>query len=146
MSDDAVAALDIRYLETSLLLAALLEQDADAVAALRAPGRRVASALTVAEAHRAIVRARVAGRLDERSERALRQTLRDFFAECDVVSVSEDVLARVGRPFPVEPIRTLDGIHLATAEELFDPPQTLTVLTRDVRVRENAQAMGFATE
>lgn len=63
-----------------------------------------------------------------------------------VSSVTDAVLERVGRPFPVEPIRTLDAVHLATAEQLGEPPALVTIVTRDVRVRENAVALGYAVE
>jgi len=53
------------------------------------------------------------------------------------------VLARARRPFPVEPIRTLDAVHLATTELLGEAPQFVTILTRDARVRENARALGY---
>jgi hypothetical protein len=33
---------------------------------------------------------------------------------------------------------------MATAELLGEPPQLVTIVTRDTRVRENAQALGFA--
>jgi len=56
------------------------------------------------------------------------------------------VLVRAGRPFPIEPIRTLDAVHLATAEALGEPPQLVSVITRDVRVSENARALGYAIE
>ena len=48
--------------------------------------------------------------------------------------------------FPVEPVRTLDAVHLATAELLGEPPALIVVVTRDIRVRENAQALGYAVE
>jgi hypothetical protein len=56
------------------------------------------------------------------------------------------VLARSSRPFPVEPIRTLDAIHVARAELLGEPPALVTILTRDARVRDNADRLGYATE
>lgn len=62
------------------------------------------------------------------------------------MAVTDAVLARVGRPFPVEPINTLDAVHLATAEQLGEPPALVTIVTRDVRVRENALALGYAIE
>jgi uncharacterized protein len=133
------------YVETSALLAALLEQDAAAQQILRAPGRRVTSALTVTEANRGVVRARVAGRLTQEQERRAIRALQTFASRCDIVAVTDAILDRAGRPFPVEPIRTLDAIHLATAEFLGGPPQLVTVLTRDARVRDNARALGFAT-
>lgn len=128
------------------MLAALLEQDAAARGALRGRRRRITSALTFAEASRALVRARVAGRLTPADERAGLRWLQRFRRRCDVVAVTDAVLARACRPFPVEPIRTLDAVHLATAELLGEPPQLITVVTRDSRVIDNARALGYAVE
>jgi hypothetical protein len=58
--------------------------------------------------------------------------------------VTEDVLGRAGRPFPVEPIPTLDAIHLATVDLLGQAPALVTILSRDVRIRDNAKALGYA--
>ena len=115
-------------------------------ASIRAQGKRVTSALTPAEAARAILRGRATGRLSEAEERAATRGLQVFARRCDLVRVTDAVLARVGRPFPVEPIRTLDALHLATAEELAEPPALVTIVTRDARVRDNARAVGYAVE
>lgn len=140
------AVTGIRYIESSALLAALLESDAAALKALHAEGRQVTSALTFAEGARAIVRARASSRLAPAEERAAVRGLRVFARRCFVVAVTDTVLARAGRPFPVEPIRTLDAVHLATAELLGEPPQLVTIVTRDARVRDNARALGYAVE
>jgi len=139
-------ATTFRYVETSALLAALLEQDLAARDALRGKRRRITSALTFAEASRALVRARVAQRLTPADERAGLRWLQAFRRRCDVVAITDAVLARAGRPFPVEPIRTLDALHLATAELLGEPPQLVTIVTRDSRVIENARALGYVVE
>jgi predicted nucleic acid-binding protein len=110
---------------------------------LRIAGQRVTSALTFAEASRALIRARVAGRITPADERAALRALQTFERRCAVIGVTDDVLTRAGRPFPVEPIRTLDAIHLATAELLGEAPQLVTLITRDDRVRENARALGY---
>lgn len=136
----------IRYIESSALLAALLEHDAEALKSLRARPRPITSALTLAEAARAIVRARVGDRLTPDAERAAVGALRRFERRCYVVAVTDDVLARVRRPFPVEPVRTLDAVHIATVESLGEPPQLMSVVTRDNRVRENAKALGYSVE
>ena len=136
----------IRYIESSALLAALLEADTAALKALRTEGRQVTSALTLAEAARAILRARASGRLLPAQERAAVRGLRVFARRCFLVAVTDSVLARVGRPFPVEPIRTLDAVHLATAELLGEPPPLVTIVTRDTRIRDNARALGYAVE
>lgn len=135
-----------RYIESSALVAALLEHDADALKSVRSRGRKVTSALTIAETARAILRARAAARLSLEDERAAVRALQRFERRCYLVAVTDAVLARVRRPFPVEPIRTLDAVHLATTELLGEPPPLITVVTRDVRVRENAEALGYAVE
>ena len=116
------------------------------MAALRARGRRITSALTLAEAARAIVRARTTGRLTPDQERAAIRGLHVFERRCDIVAVTDAVLSRVRRPFPIEPIRTLDAVHLATAELVGEPPQLLTIVTRDNRIRDNARALGYGVE
>jgi len=140
------AVVGLRYIESSAFVAALLEHDAGALHSLRARSRLITSALTAAEAGRAIVRARMSERLTPDAEREAVRALRRFERRCYVVAITDDVLARVRRPFPVEPVRTLDAVHLATAESLGEPPQLVTFVTRDDRVRDNAKALGYVVE
>jgi hypothetical protein len=63
-----------------------------------------------------------------------------------IVDVDRAVLDRVRRTFPIEPIRTLDAVHLATAERLGEHPSLVTIVTRATRVRSNAEALGYAVE
>jgi predicted nucleic acid-binding protein len=128
------------------LVAAVIEGDMAAKASIRAPGQRITSALTIAETSRAVLRAHLSGRVTAQQYRATLLTLRRFARRCHVVSVTETILTRAGRPFPVEPIRTLDAIHLATAEALGEPPSLVVIITRDIRVRENSTALGFSVE
>ena len=141
-----VSAPQTRYLESSAIAAALLEYEAAAVRSVRMPGRRVMSALALAEARRAVVQARGSGRLSVELERAAFAELQILVADCTLIDVSSAVLERAGRLFPVEPARTLDAIHLATVELLGEAPQLVTVVTRDRRIRDNAIALGFAVE
>jgi predicted nucleic acid-binding protein len=140
------AGVGIRYIESSALVAALLEHDAEALKSLRARARHITSALTLAETARAIVRARVGERLTPDAERAAVRALQRFERRCYIVAVTDDVLARVRRSFPVEPVRTLDAVHLATVESLGEPPQLMAIVTRDQRVRANAKALGYSVE
>jgi predicted nucleic acid-binding protein len=86
----------------------------------------------------------VTRRITASEEREALRALRTFERRCAVVAVTSDVLVRAGRPFPVEPVRTLDAVHLATVEFLGEPPQLVTIVTRDDRVRANARALGYA--
>ena len=136
----------VRYIESSALVAALLERDSQALESVRTRGRKVTSALTIAETARAILRARTTARLTADEEQAAAGALRRFEFRCYVVGVTGAVLARVRRPFPIEPIRTLDAVHLATTELIDEPPPLVVVVTRDIRVRQNAEALGYAVE
>jgi predicted nucleic acid-binding protein len=134
----------IRYIESSALVAAIIERDAEVAAQVSEIGQRVTSALTLAEAMRAVVRARAAGRIGAREERSALRDFQRFARRCLVIAVDEGILERSGRPFPVEPVRTLDAIHLATIESIGETPQLVTVVTRDGRVARNARALGYA--
>jgi predicted nucleic acid-binding protein len=133
-------------MESSALVAALLEHDT-AIRRSLPPGiHHVTSALTLAETGRAIIRARATARLTPAEERAAVRALRTFERRCFILDVDRAVLDRVRRPFPVEPIRTLDAVHLATVELLGEAPQLVTIVTRDDRVRNNARALGYIVE
>jgi predicted nucleic acid-binding protein len=140
------AEATIRYIESSALVAALLERDAAAIKKAPRGTRLLTSALTLAEAGRAVIRARATGRLTAEQEQSAMLALRTFERRCFILDVDRAVLDRVRRPFPVEPIRTLDAVHLATAELVGEPPALVAIVTRDSRVRENAQALGHPVE
>lgn len=133
-------------MESSALVAALLEHDSTAWKPLPAGTQLVTSALTLAQAGRVIIRARATGRLTPAEEQAAVRALRTFERRCFILDVDRAVLTRVRRPFPIEPIRTLDAVHLATTELLGEAPQVVTIVTRDVRVRDNARALGYIVE
>lgn len=133
----------VYYLESSALLAALLEDDARLLAILRTSARLVSSALTLAECGRGLVRARAASRLSSDAEQRARAALIALWQRCESIPVSDVVLERAGRPFPTEPVRSLDAIHLASLEQLGAIRADVIVLTRDRRVHENALQLGF---
>ena len=133
------------YVETSALLAWLFgEDDGPTIAAtIDEAETLVASSLTAVETHRALIRCETAGDFDAVTARALAGRLVDTLEQIETLEVTETVRQRCARPFPVEPVRTLDAVHLATALELLEIHPGLRVLTRDRRVRDNAEALGF---
>jgi len=100
----------------------------------------------LAETRRTFAVAVVRGRISHDQLRSRLAWLRRFERFCEIIDVSSSVLARVGRPFSVEPVRSLDAIHLATVETIEADPSLVAVVTRDRRVRENAVAMGYHVE
>lgn len=141
-----VEGVQYRYIETSALLAVRLENDAVARDAIRGEGVRFLSALTLAEAARRVVRAGALGHLTPLQVRASHLWIQRFGRRCRVVDVTGEILARVRRPFPLEPIKTLDAIHLASIESIGEDPPLVAVVTRDRRIADNARAMGYFVE
>jgi predicted nucleic acid-binding protein len=135
-----------RYIESSALVAARFENDLSAQQSIRGEGVRFTSALTIAEFARTLVRGRAVGQITDAQARSTMTWLRRFQRRCHVVRIDEDILARVSRPFPREPVRSLDAIHLATLEQHDEDPAVVAVVTRDRRLAENARAMGYIVE
>ncbi|MDX2191837.1 MAG: PIN domain-containing protein [Gemmatimonadales bacterium] len=135
----------IVYAESSAVLALLLgEPGAEGAGeALRDAERVVASVLTGIECARAIRRHRAAGAIDLRDELALLRLLSEVEQGWDVVGVSRAVADRAAARFPVEPVRTLDALHVATAAVLQERIGQIVMLSRDDRVRTNAAALGL---
>src|SRR5690606_31452532 len=105
--------------------------------------RVVTSALTTVECGRSLARARAAGRLTSAEELAALRLLDVASGAWDVHGLSDPVLRRARGRFPVEPVRTLDAIHLATMALLQEALGPVVVLSLDDRVRDKAGALGF---
>lgn len=133
------------YLESSAALRDLLDGDGAEVIREKVRGAPLvaASRLTLAEVGRVLARLRATD-----PELAAKVAPREaaFVAESElwaIAPIDDEVLARCARPFPVEPTRTLDAIHLATVERLSGSIPHLVVLSTDDRLRRNAVALGF---
>jgi uncharacterized protein with PIN domain len=95
------------------------------------------SALANAECCRALARATAAGRVDSAYARGAVRRVAALVAGCRVVPVDEEILARTARAFPVEPVRTLDAIHLASLLRAQTVSPRIALLSLDERVRAN---------
>lgn len=121
------------YVDTSVLLAHVLAED-------RAPPdafwseRLVSSRLLMYEAWN---RVHALG-LQERAGEALRAAL----AEVDMVEMNAVTLGRALEPFPIA-LRTLDALHLATADFLRHQGRQVRLATYDDRLAEGARALGI---
>ncbi len=135
----------IIYAESSAVLAWILGEPAagSVRAALARAERVVTSALTATECGRAIARGRREGRLSGAEHLAALRLLDVAERNWDVHALSDRVLARARGEFPVEPVRTLDGLHLATAVLLQEGLGRLTMLSFDERIRANAERLGL---
>ena len=101
------------------------------------------SRLTLIESHRAVRRAVVLNDLAETGAAEVRATLAQAAARWAVLEISSEVASRAEQAFPVEPVRTLDAIHLASALLLRHSLPDLVVVSTDERIRANASQLGF---
>jgi uncharacterized protein with PIN domain len=135
----------IVYAESSAVLAWLLDQPQGGVvaAALAAADIVIASDLTVIECDRVIVRAVALGELRESDALDRQARLNAVSARWTLLGLDDEIAERARRPFPVEPVRTLDAIHLASALTARKAVPDLVVLSLDIRVREVAASLGL---
>jgi predicted nucleic acid-binding protein len=133
------------YAESSAVLRWLLgHSEAGRVQSLLAGAPNViTSALTSVEVTRALQRL-VSERLLSVADRS--RVTRFYAAAAShwkIFGVTAEVLTRASISFPNEPVRTLDAIHLATATLFSEQVGPLDVLTTDLRIRSNVQALGL---
>lgn len=133
------------YAETSAVLAWLFGEGRgpEVLDVLRKSDHVFTSELTRIESHRAIHAAVVTGRLSSPHGDEAREQLEFETLSWIVHDFSVGVCLRARHPFPREPVRTLDALHLATALALRDIRPQMALLSLDRRVRENAIALGF---
>lgn len=119
------------YLDTSVALAHLLAED-----------RQPADDLW----NRALVSSRLLEyetwtRINARGlTRSHGEALRALLARVAILELAGPVLQRAVDPFPV-PVRTLDALHLASAEFLRGQGQTVELATYDERMAAAARAL-----
>lgn len=133
------------YVETSAVLAWLLDEPtaAEVRESVDSAETVVTSELTWVEVERVVARGESSGALRGGDAQKLRGSVARQRAAWMSMTVSAAVLARTGRVFPLEPVRTLDALHLATALEFTKAFQDLRILTFDRRIAENATALGI---
>lgn len=131
------------YAESSAVLSWLLGESAGAVAwrTMHAATRVVTSSLTRVECARTLMRAHRIGELSATEHLAALRILDVAASRWDEHALSGAVISRASGEFPVEAIRTLDALHLATALVLRDGLGSITVLSHDDRLRRNAAAL-----
>src|SRR6478735_7427746 len=128
------------YVESSAVLAWLLEQHAGELVAdtLAHAELIVASDLTLIECDRVLIRAVLIDELDEADADDRHARLRAVATRWTLLGLDDEIIERARRPFPAEPIRTLDAIHLASALVGRKAVPELAMLSLDTRVRKAA--------
>ena len=133
------------YAESSAVLAWLLDEYSavDVRRLLAAAEIIVASDLTLIECDRVIIRAVALGELTEVEAADRRAHLTAAASHWQILRVAPEIVERSRQPFPGEPIRTLDAIHLASALTARTAIAGLTLLSLDDRVRKAGKKLGL---
>lgn len=133
------------YVETSAILRYLFGDDGADTArkTIDSADRVLSSRLTVLEVHRAVVRAEKQGEMSAADAERVRGAFMRIVRSWIIREVSTDILDRAAQPFPIEPVRSLDAIHLGTSLDLLRIFPDLHVLSFDGRVVSNSKALGI---
>jgi predicted nucleic acid-binding protein len=133
------------YAESSAILAWLFDEGSgsDVRRLLAAADRIIASDLTLVESDRVLLRAAALGELSEAEAADRRAHLRMAASHWHVLRIGPDIVERARQPFPGEPIRTLDALHLASALAARSAVAGLEMLSLDERIRRAAGRIGL---
>lgn len=133
------------YAESSAVLAWLLgEPPARQVREALAEAEVVLSSdLTLVECERVLIRAVANSRMTEATAADRRAMLVRAAQHWAVLTLSEEIIRRARRPFPDEPIRTLDALHLSAALRARSLVAQTRLLSLDGRIRSCGRAIGF---
>lgn len=104
----------------------------------------VTSELTSAEVGRVLQRLVATGRMTAAEGDRAWASYAAAWGHWQVYGLDESVLQRVREPFPREPVRTLDAVHLATAAAYALAVTRPVVLSTDGQIRANAEALGLS--
>jgi predicted nucleic acid-binding protein len=122
------------YLDTSVALAHLLAED-------RHPPDALWTEVLVSSR---LVEYELWTRLHARDlARSHGDAARALLARLAMLELSPVILARAREPFPV-PVRTLDALHLASADFLREQKQEIQIASYDDRMTSTARKMGFS--
>ncbi|HUF92146.1 MAG TPA: type II toxin-antitoxin system VapC family toxin [Candidatus Limnocylindria bacterium] len=103
----------------------------------------LASDLTLIECDRILIRRQAAGGLSGADAMGRHGALVAAARRWSLMRIEGDVIERARRPFPVEPVRTLDALHLSSALVASAWVADLALLSLDERVRTAARALGL---
>ncbi|HXY10666.1 MAG TPA: type II toxin-antitoxin system VapC family toxin [Terriglobales bacterium] len=133
------------YAESSAVLAWLLGEDRalSVREVLRRAELVAASDLTLVECDRVLIRAIATGEIDEAAAADRRAHLNAAASHWHLWRVSSDIVERARHPFPDEPVRTLDAIHLASALAVRSAVPGVELLSLDDRIRRAGKQLGF---
>jgi predicted nucleic acid-binding protein len=132
------------YAESSAILAWLLDEPSGMLVRefLAKEELILSSDLTLIECDRVLHRAAHLGELTEAEAADRRAHLATVVSHWVLLRMGPEVIYRARQPFPAEPVRTLDAIHLASIVVARSAVPDVALLSLDARVRAAANRLG----
>ena len=133
------------YIESSAILAWLLGEPNGkfVVDQMNKSSANVSSVLTILETKRALIRAENQQILSAGDNRRLLGQFTNTILDWSFLEITEEIRNRAVLPFPVESVRSLDAIHLASMLEFLIIFPDLKILSFDQRIIDNLEPLGL---
>jgi predicted nucleic acid-binding protein len=103
----------------------------------------ITSDLTLLECDRVLIRAVALSEIKEAVAADRRARLNEAATHWHVLRLSAEIVDRARHPFPAEPVRTLDALHLAAALVTRSSVAGVELLSLDDRIRRAGAELGF---
>lgn len=133
------------YIETSAVLAWLLGEPVShrVIDTINRHETIVSSVSLIVETGRALIRAETEGIIDAGGHQRLKGLFAEHSNGWSYLEINSLIRKRAAKPFPIEPIRSLDAIYLSTALEFLQIYPDLVVLSFDKRIIDNLVPLGL---
>ncbi|MBA7674868.1 hypothetical protein ES703_83093 [subsurface metagenome] len=133
------------YIETSAILSWLFgEPDShEVIDTINRHETVVSSVLSIVETGRALIRAEIEGIINAGEHQRLKGLFTEHSISWAYLEINSSIRKRASQPFPVEPVRSLDAIHISTAIEFLQIYPDLVVLSFDKRIVDNIVPLGL---
>ena len=133
------------FVDSSAIIRAVLERGLSRATQrhLSSSTALVVSRLALVETSRALLRARVDGRVEADAVREAAEEIDGLWSRCEIWEISRGVCDEASRIAPTLALRTLDAIQLATFIVARKRMTTLRLLSTDARMLDAAMRLGL---
>ncbi len=133
------------YIESSAILKWLFGEPGsdEVIAKINNSSVVVSSSLSILETKRSILRAENQQIVSTAEANKLIGHFSNTILDWSFLEMTEEIRTKAATRFPVEPVRSLDAIHLASMLEFLIIFPDMTILSFDQRIIDNLEPLGL---
>lgn len=133
------------YIESSAILTWLFGEPKSnkVVSRLNTSGIVLSSVLSILETERTLLRAEHQQMITSADRQIIRGIFVSEISGWSFIEITSSIRMRAAQSFPIEPIRSLDAIHLATMLECLQLYPDIKILSFDNRIMNNITPLGL---